>query len=213
MCFNSTVSLYAFFFGVIVSTILWYQKKFNIVYFYCTIFTMQLLEYYGHISLENNDKKLNQITSKLIFLLVFFQPLIYLFINRNYLKNKNMLKYVLLLYVFLTISFYHYLNKNNYFNIEYLDRNCNQSFCRLSWSFFNKSLFYTLLLFLLYLFLFYNFVNKNEFVMKILALSLSLYFLYIYFIDQIRNIHILSLIGSIWCFMGVIYGPYYLFHK
>lgn len=212
MCFNSIVSLYAFFFGVIISSILWYQKKFNIVYFYCTIFTMQLLEYFGHISLKNNNKKLNQITTKLILLLLFLQPLLYLFIYRNYLNNKNILKYILLFYVISSILFYNYLTKNNYLYIEYLDRNCNQSFCRLSWSFFNKNFFYTLLFLLFYFSLFTCFVNKTDFILKILILLLGLYFIYIYFIDKIRNINILSLFGSIWCLMCVIYGPYYLFH-
>ena len=212
MCFNSIVSLYAFFFGVIISSILWYQKKFNIVYFYCTIFTMQLLEYFGHISLKNNNKKLNQITTKLILLLLFLQPLLYLFIYRNYLNNKNILKYILLFYVISSILFYNYLTKNNYLYIEYLDRNCNQSFCRLSWSFFNKNLFYTLLFLLFYFSLFTCFVNKSDLIFKILILLLGLYFIYIYFIDKIRNINILSLFGSIWCLMCVIYGPYYLFH-
>ena len=212
MCFNSIVSLYAFFFGVIISSILWYQKKFNIVYFYCTIFTMQLLEYFGHISLKNNNKKLNQITTKLILLLLFLQPLLYLFIYRNYLNNKNILKYILLFYVISSILFYNYLTKNNYLYIEYLDRNCNQSFCRLSWSFFNKNLFYTLLFLLFYFSLFTCFVNKSDLIFKILILLLGLYFIYIFFIDKIRNINILSLFGSIWCLMCVIYGPYYLFH-
>ena len=173
---------------------------------------MQLLEYYGHISLENNNKKLNQIITKLILLLLFLQPLIYLILNKNHLKNKNILKYVLVFYIFSTISFYHYLEKNNYLFIEYLDKNCNQSFCRLSCHFLIKT-FFILYYSYYFIFLFFYFVNKSEFILKIMIILLGLYFVYIYLIDKIRNINILSLFGSIWCLMCVIYGPYYLFHQ
>jgi hypothetical protein len=86
MCFNPTASLIAFFIGLISFIILLYLNIYNAAIMVFDLFIIQLLEYFAHISIINKNKNMNEISSKLIYIFVFSQPLLFYF--SSFITNK-----------------------------------------------------------------------------------------------------------------------------
>ena len=224
MCFNSTASIIAFSIGFMCSSYIFIKKHFFYALFCYSIVFMQLIEYYAHKSLTNNDKELNIQSSKMIGYLIFLQPILYSFLlmyippaNIIFLNEyrKNIFYLLLIPYISLSIIYYFYANKNNLFKIDYLNNKCkNKYICRLNWSFLNFKSNIPIFLVILYLILFINFYFKyNDIKLKTLYLfniiiPFLLFFslLYIIFKDKITKLNTLfSSFGSLWCFLAVAY--------
>ena len=77
MCFNASVSISVFALGIICLGIMVSRKLYFFSVFYLFIIIMQLLEYFAHISLMNNDSKLNKLSASFALLLLVLQPVIF----------------------------------------------------------------------------------------------------------------------------------------
>jgi len=215
MCYNKTTSLGAFIFGMIFTFLLISKKKYNYALFNSAIVFMQLIEYFGHLSIEEHNTQMNTIVSGCILTLVFLQPIIYIyaFYNKNDLSNNNTLIYSILLFALIYIYFLFKLNQSNQLNISYFKPDC-MSYCRMNWNFFGKYLYLSIPFFIMYFFLFSYYAPKSwEFQMKnnfnnffyyVFALSI----LYMIFVDNLKGLkNYYSGFGSIWCIFSIIYGP------
>jgi len=211
MCFNPTTSLIAFSISFISLCFLIYLKMYgvSIIVSYLTI--MQLLEYFAHKSIINKDTNLNITISKLIFIILFLQPIMFcvssLFFKEKYvLKNANNYLFLLPIYIIFSAYFYYYLNKKQLFSTGYL-KTCKStnSICRLSWNFFsvNKLLSITLMIF--YFSICFIWYKNNKFVwFPYIMLFISMIYTFI-FSNDVKSFF--SMFGSIWCFLSVTYGP------
>lgn len=226
MCFNSTSSLLAFSFGTVISLILLLRKEYFYSLFSFSIVIIQLIEYFAHKSINENNKGLNEIASKLILIVIFLQPIIYslgliyfppsniVFKFKNKVNNFLILG-VIYLIMFLLLWFYN--QKNDGFKIEHINK-CD-SICRLNWSMLLTNMYFSLPFVILYFWLFinFNFVTKdsnlfllNNFTVLILFASI----LYTIFIDKAKNLGIVySVFPSLWCFLAVFYGLIVLIYK
>ena len=216
MCYNNTTSLGAFIFGMIFTFLLISKKKYNYALFNCAIVFMQLIEYFGHVSLENKNTQMNTLVALCILTLVFLQPIIYTyaFSNKNELMNNNTIKYSILLFAFIYILFLFNLNQTNQLKISYFKPDCI-NYCRMNWNFFGKFMYLSIPFFIMYFYVFYNAFNPkkiehfNHFFYYALALSI----LYMIFVDNLIGLkNYYSGFGSIWCIFSVIYGPVAYFY-
>ena len=209
MCFNPTASLIAFSIGFVSWIILLYLKLYNssIIVLYLSI--MQILEYYAHISIINKDNDTNIITSKLIFIFALIQPILYytstlLTKGKYYFNNANKYLFLIPCYFLFLVIFYFYLNSKNVFKTTYLNDTCD-TICRLSWDFFGYNKIFTIIAFIFYIFICLIFWKKYALVYyaHVLILISVIYTLFLS-----RDIKVLvSIFGSIWCFLAVTYGP------
>lgn len=209
MCFNPEASLIAFSIGFVSSIILLYLKIYNAAIIVIDLFIIQLLEYFAHTSIINKDTNMNTNTSKLIYIFVILQPLIYFFAalitKKKYLfKNANNYLFLLPIYTAICVFYYFYLNNKNLFKTTYLNDSC-ESICRLSWDFFGYNKIITIIILILYISIFIIFWKS----MSLNYYSQILIFIaFIYTIFLSRELKtILSIFGSIWCFLSVTYGP------
>jgi hypothetical protein len=227
MCFNSFASIIAFSIGFMCSSYLFIKKYFFYSIFCFTIIFIQLIEYFAHKSLTNNNKKLNIISAKSVGILIFLQPIIYSFLliyippnNITFLNpcRKNIFYLLLIPFIILSIIYYNYANKNNLFKIEYLHNECsNKNICRLNWTFLNFKHNIPIILVFFYLFFFINFYFKYKnthlkliqittYINSLIPLLFFISFLYLIFKDRITKLNtLLSSFGSIWCFLAVFY--------
>ena len=210
MCFNPTASLIAFSIGFISWIILLFLQINNASVIVIYLSLIQLVEYFAHISLINKDKSLNVITSKSIFFITLFQPLIYyiasLLTKTEYsFKYANDYLFLIPIYIILIIFFYIYLNNNKLFKITYLNNSC-QNVCRLSWDFFGYNTLFTIFVFILYFAICIIFWKKMtlDFYARILIIISIIYTLFLS--RKLKSIF--SIFGSIWCFLAVTYGPF-----
>jgi hypothetical protein len=209
MCFNPTASLIAFSIGFISFIILLYLKIYTAAIIVFDLFIIQLLEYYAHTSIINKDKSMNEISSKLIYIFVFSQPLIFylssLISKVNFVyKNANNYLFLLPIYIILLIIFYFYLNSKKLFKTTYLNDSC-KSICRLSWDFFSYNIIFSTIIGILYFAIMVIFWKKStlKYYGEILILIAFVYTVFL--TRQLKSIF--SIFGSIWCFLSVTYGP------
>ena len=210
MCFNPTASLFAFSIGIISWIILLFLQINNAALIVIYLSLIQLVEYFAHISLINKDTNMNIITSKLIFFITLFQPLVYyiasLLTNTKYsFKYANDYLFLIPIYIVAIIFFYIYLNNNKLFKITYLNNSC-QNICRLSWDFFGYNKLFTIFVFILYFAICIIFWKKMtlDFYAQILIIISIIYTLFLS--RKLKSIF--SIFGSIWCFLAVSYGPF-----
>jgi len=212
MCFNPTASLIAFSIGFISLCVLVVLKIYSvsIIVLYLTI--IQLLEYFAHKSIIHKDAILNIAISKLIFIFVFLQPIMFyvssLFFKGKYLiKNANNYLCLIPIYIIFSVYFYYYLNKNHSFSTTYL-RTCNKhsfSVCRLSWNFFSINKLLSLLFLAFYFFICLIWYKNHKFLwFPYIMLFLSVVYTFI-FSNDVKSFF--SIFGSIWCFLSITYGP------
>jgi hypothetical protein len=222
MCFNPTVSLIAFSISFFSTIYLIYLKLYSGSIITSYLALIQLLEYYSHISI-NKDKNLNVLSAKLIFIIVFLQPfLIYIStiintknINLQMYNYKNTHKYslyIFLLYIIFGFFFYNDINNKQKFKTEYLT--CSSindsitSVCRLRWIFFEYNPYYSIIFILFYLGICLMYSIKD--ILHIISIIL-IFIAIIYSIFFTKQLKIsFGLFGSIWCFLAVIYGPFYI---
>jgi len=214
MCFNPTASLIAFSIGFVSWIILLYLKLYNssIIVIYLTI--MQILEYFAHISIINEDNNTNIITSKLIFIFALIQPILYytstlLTKGKYYFKDANKYLFLLPCYVLFLVIFYFYLNSKNVIKTTYLNDTCD-SICRLSWDFFGYNKIFTIIAFIFYIVICLIFWKKYAlaYYAQVLILISLIYTLFLS--RDIKSM--LSIFGSIWCFLAITYGPLVILH-
>ena len=77
MCFNAKASISVFTIGIICLGVIFVRKMYFVGVFYLSVILMQLLEYFAHISLDNNNLKLNKQMAVGILALIFLQPVIF----------------------------------------------------------------------------------------------------------------------------------------
>jgi len=209
MCFNPTASLIAFSIGLISFIILLYLKIYHAAIIVFDLFVIQLIEYFAHISIINKDKNMNEISSKLIYIFVFLQPILYYFTslitNKQYVfKDANNYLFLLPFYIFILVILYFYLNNNKLFKTTYLDDSC-KSICRLSWDFFSYNKIFLIIVMILYFAIILIFWKNMTF--KYYGIIL-IFIAFIYTVFLTRDLKsILSIFGSIWCFLSLTYGP------
>lgn len=210
MCFNPTASLIAFSIGITSFIILLYLKIFNCAFIVIYLSFIQLLEYFAHKSLINKNKIMNIITSKLIFFVVLFQPIIYyissLFTKKNYVfKNANNYLFLIPVYCICIVFFYIYLNNKNLFKTTYLNNSC-ENICRLSWDFFGYNKIFSTIIFILYFaicIIFWKKITMPYFAQILITIAI----IYTFFLTRELKT-VFSIFGSIWCFLAVTYGPF-----
>lgn len=223
MCFNATSSITAFTIGSIISLILLYKKEYFYGIFSFSIVIIQLIEYFAHKSITENNKNLNSLSSKLILLVIFLQPIIYSICLIYFppsdvkFKCKNRFNNFIILgiiYLIVFILFWKYNEDNNGFKIGYINKCTN--ICRLKWSMFLSNLTYSIPFVLLYFALFINYSFTNTSYIYILnnftILMLFASIVYTTLVDKAKNFNfVFSVFPSLWCFLAVFYGLIALF--
>ena len=222
MCFNAPVSISVFTLGLICLGIMVSRKLYFFSVFYLFIIIMQLLEYFAHISLTNNDSKLNKLTASFALLLLFLQPVIfslYACLIENYRKDfLYKILPIIALFTAVSIKLYKAAKSTNTLRISYLNEACNSNICRLEWSFFKSDYLLSCIFIFMYFSLFIltgNYLELSKYFYKsfnigIFLLTLSL--VYMTFIDKLPfNKHLIESFGSIWCIMATLMGPYVVF--
>ena len=223
MCFNANVSISVFALGMVCLGILLSRKLYFISVFYFFIIIMQLIEYFAHISLTNNDSKLNKLSASLVFLVLVLQPVIFTLYTGFIEHNSNDFLYktlpIVALFIALSIKLYKTALSTNTLRISYINHSCSSNICRIEWSFFKSNYILSSICIFLYFLLFtisnnYFECSKNcvsdsfNVVHFLLALSL----VYMTFIDKLPfNKHLIESFGSIWCIMATLVGPYFVF--
>ena len=209
MCFNPETSLISFSIGFVSWIILLYLKLYTAAIIVIDLFIIQLLEYFAHKSIIDKNEYMNTLSSKLIFIFVLIQPLVYylssFFANTRYII-KSATKYLFLIpiYTILCIIFYYYLNNKNVFKTTYLNDSC-KSICRLSWDYFGYNKIFSFIIFILYFTICILFLKPPtlHYFAEILILIAIIYTLILS--REIKTVF--SIFGSIWCFLSVTYGP------
>ena len=214
MCFNETASLVAFSIGVISTIILFQMKLYNFSIFYISIILVQLVEYYAHKSLLTNNINMNKISSYFIYFLIMSQPIIlsYLTFNDIHKNSQNTLIILCLTYLIYGLYVFFKTYKSKKFQISYIEKQCNNSVCRLNWDLLAVNFYYRLISGLFYFgissFVAYNRKSENISILTILVFLLGLTFLYI--TSENKELHVFS---SLWCFISVITGPLVIMNK
>jgi hypothetical protein len=212
MCFNETASLVAFSIGILFCAIL-YFKRFPIFYvsFLFFITLIQLIEYFTHKSIKTHNLKLNELSTKLILITLFIQPIIYCYMSMYYppiekMRHTKLVSPLMLFYVLFFIFMFMYFDKNHVFKTTYLQK-C-ESICRLKWfDFKGWSTLLGVVFVILYMALFLDITRdtKIKYVWAQYFALISLIIACIYVIT-LSN-HGFSYIGSVWCFLAVFFGP------
>lgn len=217
MCYNKTTSISAFIFGMIFTFLLISKKKYNYALFNSAIVFMQLIEYFGHISLENKNNQMNTLIAGCILTLVFLQPIIYIyaFYSKNDFQNNNTLLFAILLFLTIYLVFLYFLYHSNQLNISYFKHDCI-NYCRMNWSFFGKYLYLSIPFCIMYFYLFNSYIPTSTIKQKFnyfFIYSLVLSILYMVCVDHFKGIeNYYSGFGSIFCIFSVIYGPVAYFY-
>lgn len=210
MCFNPEASLFAFSIGFVSWIILLYLKIYNAAIIVMYLYIMQLLEYFAHTSIITKNEFMNIITSKLIYIFVVLQPLLY-YVSTFFTKTKYLFKwannylFLLPIYIVYSIFFYIYLNNKNLFKTTYLNDSC-KSICRMSWDFLGYNKILSIIGFILYLCICIIFWKPGtlHYYAEILFIVSMIYTVFLS-----RDLKkIFSIFGSIWCFLAVTYGPF-----
>jgi hypothetical protein len=156
---------------------------------------------------------MNNITSKLIYILIVVQPVMYylssLMETSEYnMKNANDYLFLIPFYIFICLLLFIDLYKKDLFKITYLTNSCT-NICRLSWDFFgyNKSYYSVIygILFLLYLSISYIFWKKST--IEFVSISMLLIALFYTMFFNKKQKSFMPIFASIYCFLGVTYGP------
>jgi hypothetical protein len=209
MCFNPETSLISFSIGFVSWIILLYLKLYNTAIIVIDLFIIQLLEYFAHKSITDKNEFMNILSSKLIFIFVLIQPLVYyissFFANTRYIiKSAPNYLFLIPIYIIICTIFYFYLNSKNLFKTTYLNDSC-KSICRLSWDYFGYNKIFTFIIFILYFIICGLFLKPPtlHYYAEILILIAIIYTLFLS--REIKTMF--SIFGSIWCFLSVTYGP------
>ncbi|MAV56628.1 MAG: hypothetical protein CMI79_03760 [Candidatus Pelagibacter sp.] len=222
MCFNASVSISVFALGIICLGIMVSRKLYFFSVFYLFIIIMQLLEYFAHISLMNNDSKLNKLSASFALLLLVLQPVIFSLyaglIENNSKKFLYKISPFIAFFITISILLHKSAQSTNTLRISYLNKACNSNVCLLEWSFFRSnyllSCMFIFMYFLLFIFTGNNLVLSKyfyeSFTICVFLLTLSL--VYMTFIDKLPfNKHLIESFGSLWCIMATLLGPYVVF--
>tara|TARA_Y100000992_G_C21086651_1_gene405909 strand:- start:26 stop:703 length:678 start_codon:yes stop_codon:yes gene_type:complete len=222
MCFNSKASISVFTIGIICLGVIFARKMYFVGVFYLSVIFMQLLEYFAHISLDNNNLELNKQMASGILLLVFLQPVIFS-LYAGLIKYKNTaylytITPIIAIFTGITYLLYKSAESSNLLRISYLNKSCNSNICRLEWSFFKTNKILSSLFLIIYFFLF-MFTNKyfnlskhfkNSFGILVFLLAVSL--VYMTFVDGLPSNKLpFAAFGSIWCILATLVGPYFVF--
>ena len=211
MCYNKTTSLSAFIFGMIFTFLLISKKKYKHALFNSAIVLMQLIEYFGHLSLETKNSFMNTIVSGFILTIIFLQPIIYIyaFYPQSKLYKNNTFQYSILLFTIIYIFFLYNLISSNQLKISYFKPDCT-NYCRMNWRFFGEKLYLSIPFIFMYFYLFnaYTLDNSRNNFNRLFFYTLSLSILYMIFVDHLKGLkNYYSGFGSIWCILSFIYGP------
>lgn len=224
MCFNETASMVAFTIGITFSIILVYYNHIAYAGLLFAVTLMQLYEYFAHHSILTHDKDLNVLSTKLIYVGIVIQPIVFAICNVNFLPKTCYYNYpkiikafpwALLVYIAYSIFLFVYMNDHDMFITKYLTTPC-VSICRLNWFDNVKSYMATILFsifFILYaiIMILYNFYDPRLPIQRINSIFLIIAALYTFVILKLNIIPGISVFGSIWCFFAVFMGPYVLY--
>ena len=220
MCFSAGSSITAFNIGLISLAIFIYRKSYTFAIFYLSVILMQFIEYFAHISLEDNNAKLNELAAKSVFALIVFQPVLWALYNAFFFlkdgNGKNKLLAGVGVFLLFSLYLYHYIESKNGFTIETMVPNCKANVCRLDWSFMRTNTILSLLFVLAYIGLFTT-TNSLRFpkagdksytLFSMFGTLLAFAFVYMIFIDKERTpSDLLSGFASIWCIACALTGP------
>ena len=220
MCFSAGASITSFSIGLISLAIFIYRESYSFAIFYLSVILMQFIEYFAHISLEDNDTKLNELAAKSVFALIVFQPVLWALYNALFFlkdgKGKNKLLAGVGMFLLFSLYFYQSIESRDGFVIETMVPNCKANVCRLDWSFLRTNTILSLLFVLAYIGLFTT-TNSLRFpktgdksytLFSMFGTLLALAFVYMIFIDKERTpADLLSGFGSIWCIACALAGP------
>ena len=222
MCFNATASISVFTLGLVCIGILLSRKLYFMSVFYFSVIIMQLIEYFAHISLTNNNTKLNKLTAAVAFFALVFQPVVFSLYAGMFETSSIDFLYKIIpfiaIFVALSIKLYKTAQSTNTLRISCLNKTCISDVCRLEWSFFKSNYILSCLFIFLY-FAMFILTGKSialsrqvykSFNICISLLALSL--LYMTFVDRLPfDQHLIESFGSIWCIMATLVGPYLVY--
>ena len=224
MCFNETASMVAFSIGIVFSIILVYYNHIAYAGLLFAVTLMQLYEYFAHHSIITKNKDLNVLATKLIYIGIVLQPIVYAVFNSNFLPKNcyytfpqviKSFPWVLIIYIAYSIFLFIYMSNHNMFITKYLTTPCT-SVCRLNW-FDNINSFFTSMLIVIFVILYiltmalYNFYDPKLPIQAINSVFLIIAAIYTFFILKLKITPGISVFGSIWCFLAVFMGPYVLY--
>jgi len=181
MCWNAEVSLNTFLSSLILSFIIYLIKPYDIftIVFILSFAIIQLLEYF--IWTYINNKKYLRFFGFLTFVVIFFQPILLLYVSNNMTLLKN---YIILqtiwfgIYIFvfnLKFSFLPYVAKNKHLSWNWTDNN-------------NYIAGFMIIYSVFYLWSIYKYTNIYIFILAIITLAYSIY-----------NYKKYKTISSMWC--------------
>ena len=180
MCWNAEVSLNTFIFGVLSAVIVLSINKNELprVLILLTIAAIQLVEYFAWKNI--NNKKIIKIISLIGICIILLQLI---FLNAFYLKGKELIIILILLFITFIFSLIHIINNNKL----RMNRAVNG---HLAWHWVNVPLPLLILIFGFYLYS--GIRNRNiNVIFIIVLLSVSLYCYYKY-----------KTWGSMWCYIS-----------
>jgi hypothetical protein len=215
MCFNETASLFAFSVGSIFTGILVGMHELYYALLMFSIIIMQLYEYIAHYSIRTKNNALNTLATKLIYIGIISQPLFCFLGKYLYIPLPSYYYWLLCSYIIICIFVFLQFDKEHIFTTKYLNDECI-SICRLVWFTEKKNILpYTLLVFISYSIMMLTIFIPDPRIPPIfnyIFYGLLLFsIVYVLFIPNI-NIHkIISMSGSIWCFLSVFAGPLFVY--
>ena len=175
-----------------------YVKQYPVFYvsmlFFITL--MQLVEYFTHKSISIQDLKMNELCTKFILITLFIQPVAYCYMG--------------MYYCFLFIFMYLYFDAHHLFKTTYLKK-C-ETVCRLKWfDLKGKESWLGVVFIILYMTLMIDFGYDPGFKYKwgahFVPISLVIACIYSFTVLKTNIFAKFSYMGSLWCFLSVVFGP------
>ena len=216
MCFNETASFVAFSTGMLFCGIL-YLNQYPVFYismlFFITI--MQLVEYFTHKSITVQDAKMNELCTKFILITLFIQPVAYCYMGMYHppaptMHNTKFMSPLMIAYCFLFIFMYLYFDAHHLFKTTYLKK-C-ETVCRLKWfDLKGKDSWLGVVFIFLYMALMLDFGYDPKFKYRwgahFVPISLVVACIYSFTVLKSNIFAKFSYMGSLWCFLSVVFGP------
>jgi hypothetical protein len=189
MCFNSQTSLIAFLIAFISSILLAQRGKILESTIILFISFIQLNEYYLW---ENNACNKNNVLLSMITVIILSAQM-YVFTKEHlkFNKKKKNPNIYLFIVICVTILLLYEIYKNNYCSIK--EKNSH----RLKWAVTYSSLVYLYCLLYFFQLAFYDLSSPLVIITLIFGVLYAKY----------KKSSATDIIGSLWCFMSVIYGP------
>ena len=217
MCFNETASLFALSVGWTFAAILFSKNEVCYAGILFFISFIQLFEYFIHRSLRTKDDATNRVFTLLIFIFVALQPIVFSLLNMYYAPKgakfilPSYLRSPWVLFAYLAVAVWVYSDLKDSMLTTAVDK-CG-TVCRLNW--FKRSASYSPQFFFVAYLVYvsaYTISDGRLFLSWIIPVCLIISWVYIFLLDSEWSKNF-SFVGSMWCFLAVFGGGFFLLKK